>query len=394
ERPGRPGGAGPAPAPRLRRARAGALARRGGGARAAPPRPAARAAVAACRDAGIRPVMITGDHPHTAAAVAEKVGVLDAASAARPGSVMTGAQLEVSDDPSEVELASVFARTRPEQKLRLVEQWRAEGEVVAMTGDGVNDAPALRSAHIGVAMGASGTDVAREAADMVLVDDDFATIVGAVGEGRRVYANIRRFVLYGLAGGTTEVLVMLLGPFLGFVVPLLPAQILWVNLLTHGLPGVAMGMEPLDPGAMRRPPRPPGQPVLGGGLWQRLVALAAVFTVACLAVAVWADRTGHAWRTMLFVVLGLLQLVSALSLRSPTQPVWHRLGANPFLLAAVLVNAVLLGVAVWWPPLQSVFGTHPLDTSEGLVVVVVVLAVLVLMEGVKAVRRRRQVHRP
>ncbi|HEU4676620.1 MAG TPA: cation-transporting P-type ATPase [Motilibacteraceae bacterium] len=359
-----------------------------------PPRPAARAAVAACRAAGIRPVMITGDHPHTAAAVAEEVGVLDPTTAVLPGAVLTGPELETSDSPSEIERAHVFARTRPEQKLRLVEQWRADGEVVAMTGDGVNDAPALRSAHIGVAMGRSGTDVAREAADMVLVDDDFATIVGAVGEGRRVYANIRRFVLYGLAGGTTEVLVMLLGPFLGFVVPLLPAQILWVNLLTHGLPGVAMGMEPLEPGAMRRPPRPPAQPVLGGGLWQRLVALAVLFTVACLGVAVWADRTGHAWRTMLFVVLGMLQLVSALSLRSPTRPVWHGLGANPFLLSAVLVNAVLLGVAVWWPPLQSVFGTHPLDTSEAVAVGVVVLGVLVLMESAKAVRRRRTVHRP
>ena len=191
----------------------------------------------------------------------------------------------------------MFARATPEQKLDIIQARRDRGDVVAMTGDGVNDGPALHRADIGVAMGERGTEVARQAADLVLADDDLATVVAAAEEGRRVYANIRRFLLYGLSGGTAEILVMLAGPFVGLALPLLPAQILWINLLTHGLPGVALGSEPVDPAVMRRPPRPPAESVLGAGLWQRILRVGIVITAVTLGVALWAHATGRPWQT-------------------------------------------------------------------------------------------------
>ena len=216
-----------------------------------PPRPAAAATIASCQAAGITPVLITGDHPATARAIARDLGII-------------GEDAEVVDCGEDGHAASfatarVFARATPEQKLAIIAARQAAGDVVAMTGDGVNDGPALRRADIGVAMGKRGTEVARQAADLVLADDELGTVVAAAEEGRRVYANIRRFLLYGLAGGSAEIAVMLAGPLVGLALPLLPAQILWVNLLTHGLPGVAMGSEPADPAAMRRPPRAAGR---------------------------------------------------------------------------------------------------------------------------------------
>ena len=218
-----------------------------------PPRESAVRSIRRCGDAGITALMITGDHPATARAVAAELGIL------RPGDeVVLGRDLVAGRPPDA--RTRVYARTAPEQKLAIVEAWQSAGHVVAMTGDGVNDAPALRRADVGVAMGRSGTEVARQSAAVILADDDIGTIVAAVGEGRRVYDNIRRFLLYGLAGGTAELIVMLLGPVAdGLAVPLLPTQILWMNLLTHGLPGVAMGAEPAEPDIMSRPPRDPRQ---------------------------------------------------------------------------------------------------------------------------------------
>lgn len=219
-----------------------------------PPKPAAAATVAACRRAGITPVLITGDHPATARAIAERVGLLERGPA--PGRVATGRDLAAGTVPDLTDVR-VFARTDPQQKLDIVEAWRAAGAVTAMTGDGVNDGPALQQADIGVAMGRRGTEVARQAADLVLADDELATLVAAVEEGRRVYDNIRRFLLYAMSGGAAEILVMLLGPLFGLALPLRAGQILWINLLTHGLTGVAVGAEPVSAQAMRRPPRPP-----------------------------------------------------------------------------------------------------------------------------------------
>ena len=211
--------------------------------------------------------------------------------------------------------ARVFARATPEQKLDIIQARRGAGDVVAMTGDGVNDGPALRRADIGVAMGRRGTEVARQAADLVLADDDLATVVAAVDEGRRVYDNIRRFLLYGLSGGSAEILVMLVGPFLGMPLPLLPAQILWVNLLTHGLPGVALGSEPVDPGVMRRPPRPPAESVLGAGLWQRIVRVGSWSPRSPRRGGV-GPRHRRPGRRLAFFALGATQLAVALGSRA------------------------------------------------------------------------------
>jgi Ca2+-transporting ATPase len=231
-----------------------------------PPRAEVADAIASCRAAGITPVMITGDHPRTARAIARRLGLLRDGA---PSVILTGDDLDalgvdlLRDRIADV---AVFARTNPAQKLRIVDAWKATGAVVAMTGDGVNDAPALQRADIGVAMGITGTDVSKEAADMVLVDDNFATIVHAVEEGRRIYDSIRRFVRYLLTTNSGEIWVMFLAPFFGLPLPLLPIQILWINLVTDGAPAVALGMEPAEPDNMRRRPRPPEESILAGGL--------------------------------------------------------------------------------------------------------------------------------
>jgi len=318
-----------------------------------PPKASARETVRACRAAGITPVMVTGDHPATARAIAGRLGIADDGA-----QVLTGAELRHAA-PSQVVATRVFARTTPEQKTEIIQAWRAEGAVTAMNGDGVNDGPALRQADIGVAMGRRGTEVARQAADLVLADDEIATVVAAVEEGRRVYTNIRRFLLYGLAGGAAEIAVMLLGPAFGFAVPLVAAQILWINLLTHGLTGVALGAEPTEPGSMRRPPRPPGQSILGDGLWQRVLVLGAVVTAVTLAVAVWADHGERPWQSMLFLTLLLAQLGSVMGLRD--RPLTRE---NPSLPAAVLGSVALGLLGLYVPVLQDLLDTEALDPAD------------------------------
>jgi Ca2+-transporting ATPase len=253
----------------------------------------------------------------------------------------------------------VFARATPEQKLAIIQARRDAGDIVAMIGDGVNDGPALRRSDIGVAMGRRGTEVARQAADLVLADDDLATVVAAAEEGRRVYGNIRRFLLYGLSGGTAEIAVMLAGPFLGLPLVLLPAQILWVNLLTHGLPGVAMGAEPVEPGTMQRPPRPPAESVIGAGLWPRVLALAAVITAVTVAVGLWGHANDRRWQSMVFFALGVMQFGIALGVRA--QPgTW----TNPFLLLAVTAAFGLQLAGLYLPALRNLLETQPLTASE------------------------------
>jgi Ca2+-transporting ATPase len=306
-----------------------------------PVRPEAAEAIASCHRAGIRPVLVTGDHAGTAAAVARAVGIVD------------------ETHPVD---RHVFARVEPEGKLRYITGWQAGGDVVAMTGDGVNDAPALRAADVGVAMGQRGTEVAKEAADLILADDSLATVTAAVAEGRRVYDNVRRFVGYGVAGGASEVLVMLLGPFFGLALPLLPAQILWVNLLTHGPVGVAMGAEPAAPDVLSRPPRRPPSGVFDRPLTLRTIGLAVAIAAVCLGVATWARETGGPWQTQLFVTLAVAQLALALVLRP--RGAWRRGAGALWLPAAVAANLLFLVAGVYLPGLSDLLRTEPVGVAE------------------------------
>ena len=331
-----------------------------------PVRPEAAEAIASCRRAGIRPVLVTGDHAGTAVAVARQVGLVD--------------------DRHPVE-EHVLARVEPEGKLRVVTGWQEQGHVVAMTGDGVNDAPALRAADIGVAMGQRGTEVAKEAADLVLADDSLATVATAIAEGRRVFDNVRRFVGYGLTGGAAEVLVMLAGPFLGLTLPLLPAQILWVNLLTHGPVGVAMGGEPAAPDLLDRPPRRPSAGVFDRGLVRQVALLAAAVTAVCLGVAVWSRGTGGPWQTQLFVVLATGQLGLALALRPPGA--WVRPAGRSAIWVPVTVaaSALLLLAGVYLPGLSDLLGTRALTPAQ---LAVAVLAGLLPAAGLVVIRSGRR----
>ena len=283
----------------------------------------------------------------------------------------------------------MYARTSPEQKLDIVQAWKTRGDFVAMTGDGVNDAPALRASDIGVAMGVSGTEVAKEAADMVLTDDNFATIVTAVGEGRRIYDNIRRFVRYTLTSNSGEIWVMFLGPFVGLPLPLLPVHILWINLLTDGLPGLALGVEPAERNVMRRPPRPPEESVFARGLWQHLLLVGLLMGIIPLALGVWGHATGRPWQTMVFTSLALLQLGHALAVRSELDSLRTLgLGTNRPLLAAVTGTLVLQLLVIYWGPFQNLLNTEALTISDLFIVLAASTIVFFAVELEKAVRRR------
>jgi Ca2+-transporting ATPase len=358
-----------------------------------PPRRGVPDAIATCRAAGVTPVLITGDHALTAIEIGRRVGI-DAGE----GAVLTGAELERLDDAAFAERVAdvaIYARTNPEQKLRIVNAWKQRGAVVAMTGDGVNDAPALRQADIGVAMGLGGTDVSKEAADMVLADDDFATIVHAVEEGRRIYANLRRFVRYMLATNAGEVCVVFLAPLFGLPVPLLPIQILWVNLVTDGLPAVALGVEPPEPDIMRRPPRPATESILSGGLWQHALWVGLLIAAVVLPLQAGAKAAGWPWPTMVFTTLAFLQLGHALAIRSDRRS-FFSLGArsNPWLLAAVVGTVAVQLAIIYVPVLQSVFGTAALGPAELGVVAVASTTVFFAVELEKCLRRRGRALRP
>lgn len=315
-----------------------------------PPRPDAAALVERCRAAGIRTVLITGDHPLTAADVARQIGLL------RDGDVVEGEAVERGELARAVADIDVYSRTRPHQKVAIVEAWQAAGAVVAMTGDGVNDAPALRRADIGVAMGGRGTEVARQAADLVLVDDDLATLVVAVGEGRRIHANIRSFLRYGLGGGLAEVLVLLCAPLVGWPIPLTPAMILWVNMVTHGVPGVAFGGEPLDPALMSRPSPSPTRSVLDRRLLGQVLQGALLVTAASLAAGWWARSQDQHVPTAVFLALGWGQLAVALALRSPRRRGWHPHERGLEVAVLLAATAQLAGVMV--PALADLLGTE------------------------------------
>ncbi len=332
-----------------------------------PPRAGARDAVALCRTAGIHVVMITGDHPATARAVAGLLGIVEDGDRVVTGPELT--RLSFAELEADVHRIRVFARVAPEQKIKIIEVLQDRGEFVAMTGDGVNDAPALQRANIGVAMGRAGTDVAREAAHMVLLDDNFATIVSAVREGRRIYDNVRKFVRYVLTGNSAELWALLLAPLVQLPVPLLPIQILWVNLVTDGLPGLALAAEPAESGVMRRPPRAPTESLFAHGLWQHAVWVGLLMGGVTLATQAWAFHTGVAhWQTMTFTVLTLSQLGHVLAIRSERESLFAQgLSSNRWQLGAVVLTALLQAATIYVPALNPVFKTEPLSLMELLV---------------------------
>ena len=334
-----------------------------------PPRAEVPAAIVRCRQAGIRPVMVTGDHPRTAAAIARELGLL------REGDpVVEGRELDALDDEQlvrKVAEVGVFARVAPEHKLRIVRALKRQGEVVGMTGDGVNDAPALKEAHIGIAMGRSGTDVTREAADMILTDDNFASIVAAIEQGRAIYDNIRKFIRYLLACNTGEILVMFLALLAGLPLPLRPIHILLVNLVTDGLPAVALGLEPAEPDVMNRPPRHPRESLFAGGLGRRVLVRGVVIGVTTLALFVlgWAGGDLERGRTMALAGLVLSQMLHVFDCRSERRSAFDvPLAANPALVAAVASSIAVLLAVIYWAPLARYFYTVPLRPGDWVMV--------------------------
>ncbi len=353
-----------------------------------PPRPEAAAAVATCRQAGIVPVMITGDHPATARAIGRQIGLLDAQDEVLTGTALAG--LREREFAREVRDVHVYARVAPEQKVRIVTALQNVGEIVAMTGDGVNDAPALQRADIGVAMGITGTDVAKEASDMVLLDDDFATIVHAVHEGRRIYDNLRKFVRYILTTNAGEVWTIFLAPFLGLPVPLLPIQILWINLVTDSLPGIALVSEPAEPDLMRRPPRPPSESLFALGLGTHVFVFGLLMAGIILAAQAWQLHIGSAaWRTVAFTALCFTQIGHVLAIRSERVSLLRlRPLGNVPLLVAVFIALTLQLLVVYTPTLQPLFGTVALDARELMLCIGSGCAVLGAVELEKWLRGR------
>jgi Ca2+-transporting ATPase len=369
-----------------------------------PPRPEAKDAVARATRAGIRALMITGDHPRTAAVIAQELGI------SSDGRVITGAELAKLTPESGARAVadiSVYARVSPEDKLRIIDALRRTGAIVAMTGDGVNDAPALKRADIGIAMGITGTDVSKEAADIVLADDNFASIVAAVEEGRAVFANIRKFLRYLLSSNIGEVLTMFFGVLLAgpigldvggdaVVLPLLATQILWINLVTDGPPALALGVDPADTEIMSQPPRPAGERVITGGMWRGIAFVGVVMAVGTLCVldaslpGGFVEGTGNLRyaQTMAFTTLMLFQIVNVLNARSDERSAFVHMFTNGWLWTALAGSVALQGLVVYVPFLQRAFGTTALSAGDWLMCSAVASSVLWLREASKFISRR------
>lgn len=371
-----------------------------------PPRQEVADAVHRCKTAGIRPMMITGDHPLTAHAIAKDLGI------GNEHPPVTGQELgkmSVQEVNESVQKTAVYARVSPEHKLRIVEALQNQGQIAAMTGDGVNDAPALKRADIGVAMGITGTDVSKEAAEMVLVDDNFATIVNAVEEGRIVYDNIRKFILYTMTSNSGEIWVMLFPAILSLIgiaafgniaLPLLPIQILWINLVTDGLPGLALALEPAERNTMRRPPHPPGESFFGRGVGTHIIVFGLLMGIVsfCAGMGYWSpemenmqntDEAMRTWRTIIFTVLTFSQMGHVLSIRSTTDSLF-RIGifSNPLMLGAVGLTFVLQIALIYVPSLQTLFYTTALKLPELLLCLLLSTIVFLGVEAHKWWERR------
>ena len=358
-----------------------------------PPRPEAKEAVALCKSAGITPVMITGDHPETARAIAMRLGIAEAGS-----KVLTGpelARMSLDEFEKQVGEVRIYARVAPEQKIKIIKALQDKGEFVAMTGDGVNDAPALSSANIGIAMGKIGTDVAREASHMVLLDDNFATIVAAVREGRRIFDNIRKFIKYTMTSNSAEIWTLFLAPFLGLPIPLLPIHILWINLVTDGLPGLALAVEPEERGVMQRPPRPPQQSIFAQGMWQHILWIGLLMGGVSLFSQGWAYFTGSAhWQSMVFTVLTLSQMGHVMAVRSEWDSLFCQgLFSNKLLLGSVLLTFGLQMAVLYVPVLQPIFKTQALSRNELLFCLALSSVVFFVVEIEKWMRRRGWIYR-
>lgn len=355
-----------------------------------PPRPEAAEAVAMCRSAGIRPVMITGDHPLTAEKIAQRVGVIRSEGEA----LLTGrelARLPLEEFEDRVERIRVYARVAPEQKLKIVEALQDKGHFVAMTGDGVNDAPALKRADIGVAMGITGTDVSKEASHMILLDDNFATIVKAVREGRRIFDNIRKFIKYTMTSNSGEIVTIFLAPFLGLPIPLLPIHILWINLVTDGVPGLALTAEPGERNIMSRPPRHPRESIFANGLGVHIVWVGLLMgAVSIVTQALFINSTQTHWQTMVFTVLCLSQMGHVLAIRSEQDSLFKQ-GAlsNKPLLGAVLLTFVLQMATIYVPVLNPIFKTVPLTAGELVITLLLSTVVFLAVEIEKAIKRSK-----
>src|SRR5574340_615068 len=353
-----------------------------------PARPEVRDAVHTAQAAGIRTIMITGDHPLTAQHIARELDIADENSITITGAELT--QMDVEEIKQKVDNVSVFARVSPEHKLKIVQALQEKVNIVAMTGDGVNDAPALKKADIGVAMGITGRDVSKDAADMVLLDDNFATIVSAIEEGRRIYDNIRKFIKYALTSNFGEILVMLAGPFFGLSLPLTPLQILWINLVTDGLPGLALTVEPAEPNTMKRKPHSPTESIFARGLGIDIVLIGVLLAAVSLGAGIWAHSAGHAdtWQTMIFTTLTLAQMGNVLAVRSETDSVFS-IGffSNRKLIGAVLFTVLLQMAVIYIPFMQKIFNTRPLTLTELAVSLGFSMLLFFGVEAIKWVRR-------
>jgi Ca2+-transporting ATPase len=385
-----------------------------------PPRTEAKEAVATARQAGIRTVMITGDHPGTAVAIARELGIMT-----EGGQALRGADLETISDAELdrlVEQVQVYARVDPEHKLRIVESLQRHGHIVAMTGDGINDAPALKTANIGIAMGITGTDVSKEAADMVLTDDNFASIVKAIEEGRGIFDNIRKYLYYLLSCNAGELLTMFLGVMLaaalglinpaegGFFLPLLASQLLWINLITDGPPALALGLDPKDPNIMERPPRRQSVGIITSGGWLMIVGVGVIMMLGTLFVldAYYPgglstalvrfpndlDLAERHARTMAFTTLVLFQMFNVFNNRSPTRTAFTLAYFNPLLWSSVALSILLQVMVVYLPPMQRAFRTTALSAGDWLVAAGVSAAVLIVVEIAKVMVRSRAAAEP
>ena len=359
-----------------------------------PVRPEVKAAIEECRGAGIRPIMITGDHKDTAVAIGMELGIISDASQA-----ITGAQLdEISDEEFQDRITdfSVYARVQPEHKVRIVKAWKAKGMITAMTGDGVNDAPSIKSADIGIGMGITGTDVTKNVADMVLADDNFATIVSAVEEGRRIYANMRKAIQFLLASNLAEVLAIFFATMIGFTI-LQPVHLLWINLITDCFPALALGLEKIEPDIMKRKPRDPKEGIFAGGMGFDVFFQGLIVTVLVLISyvvghriesGVWAFVNSPDGTTMAFLTLSMVEIFHSLNMRSRRGSIFTLHSHNKFLYGAMIVSLILTTVVIEVPFIAAAFKFTPIDLEEYAIALGLAVLIIPIMEVVKAIQRK------